>query len=150
MSNLNLNKVVLSGRLTADVELKQTQNGIAVATFTLAINRRAMQGKPQETDFINCQAWRGTAEFVSKYFNKGSAICVTGSIQTRSWNDNNGNKRYATEVVVDEVMFVDSRSDSQNAPQSTEAYNPYTNPTHPSKIEMNDIRAVDTDEDLPF
>ena len=112
MSNLNLNKVVLCGRLTADVELKQTQNGIAVATFTLAVNRRAVQGKPQETDFINCQAWRGTAEFISKYFNKGSSICVTGSIQTRSWNDNNGNKRYATEVVVEEANFVDSKNDS--------------------------------------
>jgi single-strand DNA-binding protein len=149
MSNLNLNKVVLSGRLTADVELKQTQNGIAVATFTLAINRRDMQGKPQETDFINCQAWRGTAEFVSKYFNKGSAICVTGSIQTRSWNDNNGNKRYATEVVVDEAMFVDSRSDSQNAPQSTETRNPYQVPNLSSKIDMSDIK-TDTDQDLPF
>ena len=149
MSNLNLNKVVLCGRLTADVELKQTQNGIAVATFTLAVNRRAVQGKPQETDFINCQAWRGTAEFVSRYFNKGSAICVTGSIQTRSWNDNNGNKRFATEVVVDEAMFVDSRSDSTNAPQSTETYNPYANPAHPSKIDMKDIK-TDADQGLPF
>ena len=149
MSNLNLNKVVLSGRLTADVELKQTQNGIAVATFTLAVNRRAVQGKPQETDFINCQAWRGTAEFVSRYFNKGSAICVTGSIQTRSWNDNNGNKRYATEVVVDEAMFVDSRSDSQNAPQLMGTYNPYNHSTTPSKIDMSDIR-TDADQDLPF
>ena len=149
MSNLNLNKVVLCGRLTADVELKQTQNGIAVATFTLAVNRRAVQGKPQETDFISCQAWRGTAEFVSRYFNKGSAICVTGSIQTRSWNDNNGNKRYATEVVVDEAMFVDSRSDSQNAPQSTETHNPYQVPNLSSKIDMSDIK-TDTDQDLPF
>ena len=149
MSNLNLNKVVLCGRLTADVELKQTQNGIAVATFTLAVNRRAVQGKPQETDFINCQAWRGTAEFVSRYFNKGSSICVTGSIQTRSWNDNNGNKRYATEVVVDEALFVDSRSDSQNAPQSTETRNPYQVPNLSSKIDMKDIK-TDTDQDLPF
>ena len=149
MSNLNLNKVVLSGRLTSDVELKQTQNGIAVATFTLAVNRRAVQGKPQETDFINCQAWRKTAEFISQYFGKGDAICVTGAIQTRSWNDNNGNKRFATEVVVDEAMFVDSRSDLKNAPQSTETYNPYTNPAHPSKIDMKDIE-TDIDQDLPF
>ena len=147
MSNLNLNKVVLCGRLTADVELKQTQNGIAVATFTIAVNRRAVQGKPQETDFINCQAWRGTAEFISKYFHKGSSLCIIGSIQTRSWTDNNGQKRYATEVVADEAMFVDSRSDSQNAPQSTETYNPYNNSTAPSKIDMSDIR---TDEQLPF
>ena len=147
MSNLNLNKVVLCGRLTADVELKQTQNGIAVATFTLAVNRRAVQGKPQETDFINCQAWRGTAEFISKYFHKGSSLCIIGSIQTRSWTDNNGQKRYATEVVADEAMFVDSRSDSQNAPQSTETHNPYQVPTLSSKIDMSDIG---TDEQLPF
>ena len=149
MSNLNLNKVVLCGRLTADVELKQTQNGIAVATFTLAVNRRAVQGKPQETDFISCQAWRQTAEFISKYFKKGSSLCVTGSIQVRSWNDNNNQKRYATEVVVDEAMFVDSRNDLTNAPQSTETHNPYTNPIISSKIDMKEIRA-ETDEDLPF
>lgn len=150
MANLNLNKVVLCGRLTADVELKQTQNGIAVATFTLAVNRRVVQGKPQETDFIKCQAWRERAEFISKYFDKGSSICVVGSIQTRSWDDQNGQKRFATEVVVDEAMFVDSRSTVENAPQSHGTYNPYTNPTPPSQINMADISTVETDEDLPF
>lgn len=145
MSNLNLNKVVLSGRLTPKPELKVTPSGINVCNFSIAIKRRGAE----ESDFINCQAWRKIAEFISQYFDKGSAICVTGSIQTRSWNDNNGNKRYATEVVVDEAMFVDSRSDSTNAPQSTETHNPYTTPVHPSKIDMKDIRA-ETDEDLPF
>lgn len=143
MSNLNLNKVVLSGRLTSKPELKVTPSGINVCNFSIAIKRRGAE----ESDFINCQAWRKIAEFISQYFDKGSAICVTGSIQTRSWNDNNGNKRYATDVVVDEAMFVDSRSDFQNAPQSTEAYNPYNHSTSPSKIDMNDIR---TDEQLPF
>ena len=145
MSNLNLNKVVLSGRLTSKPELKVTPSGINVCNFSIAIKRRGAE----ESDFINCQAWRKIAEFISQYFDKGSAICVTGSIQTRSWNDNNGNKRYATEVVVDEAMFVDSRSDPTNSTQSTETYNPYTNPSHPSKIDMKDIRA-ETDEDLPF
>ena len=145
MSNLNLNKVVLAGRLTSKPELKVTPSGINVCSFSIAIKRRGAE----ESDFINCQAWRKTAEFISQYFDKGSAICVTGSIQTRSWNDNNGNKRFATEVVVDEAMFVDSRSDSTNAPQSTETYNPYTNPAHPSKIDMKDIE-TDTDQDLPF
>ena len=143
MSNLNLNKVVLSGRLTSKPELKVTPSGINVCSFSIAIKRRGAE----ESDFVNCQAWRKTAEFISQYFDKGSAICVTGSIQTRSWNDNNGNKRYATEVVVDEAMFVDSRSDSQNTPQSTETYNPYNHSTAPSKIDMSDIR---TDEPLPF
>jgi single-strand DNA-binding protein len=145
MSNLNLNKVVLSGRLTSKPELKVTPSGINFCSFSIAIKRRGAE----ESDFINCQAWRKTAEFISQYFDKGSAICVTGSIQTRSWNDNNGNKRYATEVVVDEAMFVDSRSGSQNAPQSTETRNPYQVPNLSSKIDMSDIK-TDTDQDLPF
>lgn len=113
MANFNLNKVVLGGRLTSDVELKTTQGSISVCSFTIAINRKTGKDKPQESDFINCVAWRGTAEFISKYFNKGSSICVYGSIQTRSWDDPNGQKRYATEVLVDEAMFVDSKSEAQ-------------------------------------
>ena len=106
MSSLNLNKVVLCGRLTADPELKQTQSGIAVVTFTLAVNRRFQSrstdaAAAQQADFITVVAWRQTAEFISKYFKKGSALCVTGSLQTRSWQDQQGNRRYATEVVVD-------------------------------------------------
>ena len=111
MANLNINKVVLGGRLTADVELKNTNSGISVSSFTVAVTRKANRN---ETDFINCVAWRNTAEFISKYFKKGSSICVTGAIQTRSWTDNNNVKRYATELVVDEAYFVDSKAD--NAP----------------------------------
>jgi single-strand DNA-binding protein len=116
MSNLNLNKVVLCGRLTADPELKQTQNGIAVVSFTLAVNRRFTRGADgqgnSQADFINCVAWRERAEFIARYFHKGSSICVAGQIQTRTWNDQQGNKRYATEVVVDETFFVDSKSEN--------------------------------------
>ena len=95
MSSLNLNKVVLCGRLTADPELKQTQNGIAVVTFTLAVNRRFQPrgndaAQSQQADFISVVAWRQTAEFISKYFKKGAALCVTGSIQTRTWQDQQG------------------------------------------------------------
>ena len=113
MSNLNLNKVVLAGRLTNDVELKETQSGVSVCSFSIAVNRRFSKDQEQTADFINCQAWRSTAEFISKYFHKGSSICITGSIQTRSWSDQNGNKRYSTEVVVDEAMFVDSKNEAQ-------------------------------------
>ena len=109
MANLNINKSVLGGRLTADVDLRYTPNGVAVCSFTVAVNRKANREK---TDFINCIAWRNTAEFISKYFSKGSSICVTGEIQTRSWTDNNNNKRYATEVIVDDVYFVDSKADN--------------------------------------
>ena len=127
MANLNLNKVVLAGRLTADPELKQTQSGVAVLTFTLAINRRftkGADGQPaqQQADFITCVAWRQTAEFIARYFHKGSCLCVTGSIQTRNWQDQQGQKRYATEVVVDEAMFVDSKGEAGASGYTPDAY----------------------------
>lgn len=146
MSNLNLNKIVLCGRLTADPEFKQTPNGVAVCSFSLAINRRVQKDKPQETDFINCVAWRGTAEFISKYFKKGSSLCVTGSIQVRSWTDNNDQKRYATEVVVDEAMFVDSRSDNTSASYVPDAY---TSPNFSNVPNFEEV-AVDDSAELPF
>ena len=119
MSNLNLNKVILGGRLTADPELKQTPQGVAVTTFSIAVNRR---GKDAQTDFINCQAWRQTAETICKYFKKGSSICISGQIQVRSWQDQQGNKRYATEVVADEVYFVDSKADNQSVPMGAPTF----------------------------
>ena len=127
MANLNLNKVILAGRLTADPELKQTQSGVAVLTFTLAINRRftkGADGQPaqQQADFITCVAWRQTAEFIARYFHKGSCLCVTGSIQTRNWQDQQGQKRYATEVVVDEAMFVDSKGEAGGSGYTPDAY----------------------------
>ena len=151
MSNLNLNKVVLCGRLTADPELKQTQNGIAVVSFAIAVNRRFTRGADgqsnSQADFINCVAWRQTAEFISRYFKKGSSLCVTGSIQTRTWNDNTGAKRYATEVVVDEAMFVDSRADS--AAQTGYVPDAYGSPSFSSGDAPN-FEEVKTDDDLPF
>ena len=125
MANFNLNKSFLGGRLTADPELKQTASGISACTFTVAVNRRYAKDGQQEADFINCQAWRQTAEFIYKYFKKGSSICIAGSIQTRSWTDSNGQKRYATEVVADEAYFVDGKNDTQQAePVSTGTYIP--------------------------
>ena len=152
MANLNLNKVVLAGRLTADPELKQTQSGLPVLSFTLAINRRFQKtadGQPaqQQADFINCVAWRQTAEFISRYFHKGSSLCVTGSIQTRTWTDNTGAKRYATDVVVDEAMFVDSRSDSN---QSSYVPDAYGSPSFSNMGEAPNFEEVKTDDDLPF
>ncbi len=121
MANLNLNKVVLAGRLTSDPELKTTQTGTSVTSFTVAVNRRYQKdGAEQQADFISCTAWRQTAEFITKYFAKGSSICVTGSIQTRKWQDQNGQTRYGTDVVVDEAMFVDAKGEGpsrQNAGQ---------------------------------
>ena len=110
MANLNVNKVILGGRLTADPELKVTPNGINVASFSIAVNRR---GAGDKTDFFNCQAWRGTAEFVTRYFRKGSSIMIVGTIQNRQWTDQNGQKHFATDIVADEAYFVDSKSDGQ-------------------------------------
>ena len=150
MSSLNLNKVVLCGRLTADPELKTTQSGIAVVTFTLAVNRRfqsrAAEGQPaQQADFISVVAWRQTAEFISKYFKKGSALCVTGSIQTRNWQDQQGQKRYATEVVADEAMFVDSKSEGGAPAENYNAPSFSSSPASAPKFEE-----LKTDDDLPF
>ena len=108
-----INNVVLMGRLTAVPELKTTQSGISTVRFSVAVERRYnKQGEDRQTDFIDCVAWRQTAEFVSKYFNKGSMIAVIGSIQTRSYEDKNGNKRKAVEVQVDNVSFCGSKGET--------------------------------------
>ncbi len=156
MANLNLNKVILAGRLTAEPELKQTQSGIFRLVFTLAINRRfqkSADGQPaqQQADFITCVAWRQTAEFISRYFHKGSCICLTGSIQTRSWDDQQGQKRYATEVIVDEAMFVDSKGEGP----AGGSYTPdaYAAPSFSSGADSGapKFEDVNTDESfLPF
>jgi single-strand DNA-binding protein len=156
MSALNLNKVVLAGRLTADPELKQTPSGVSVVRFTLAVNRRFSRNAnggegEQQTDFITLVAWRQTAEFISKYFRKGSALCVTGSIQTRSWQDQQGQRRYATEVVADEAAFVESRGGESAGAQTytPDAYGQApsfsSNPGSAPNFEDHN-----TDDDLPF
>lgn len=111
-----MNKVILIGRLTKEPEVKNTPNGTAVAKFTLAVDRRFKDANGQrQTDFINCLAWRQTATFISSYFHKGSKIAVTGSVQTRNYDDNDGKKVYVTEVVVDEAEFVESSGNNQNS-----------------------------------
>lgn len=140
----SLNKVILIGNLTADPELKQTPNGISVVGFTIAINRRkAKDAEKAQAYFVNIVAWRQTAEFVSRYFKKGKPICVCGSIQSRSYTDNQGNKRYVTEVLAGEVGFVESKSEP--APNSA-TYIPdaYTAAPYPQFEDVPD------DGDLPF
>jgi single-strand DNA-binding protein len=147
MANFNLNKVILGGRLTQDIELKQTPSGVSVCSFSIAVNRRTGKDQEQKTDFIDCTAWRQTAEFISRYFRKGSSICVSGSIQKRSWQDQNGQNRYATDVVVDEAMFVDSKNDVQSAEATTADQMPA--PTFNAPQTAN-FEAISADEDLPF
>lgn len=113
-----INEVILVGRLVADPELKSTQSGIAVVSFTVAVNRSYKNASGgYDADFINCVAWRNQAEFLSKYFSKGDKIGIIGSIQTRSYEDRAGMKRYATEVVADKIRFIDSKSERQESVQ---------------------------------
>lgn len=149
MANFNFNKVILGGRLTADPELKQTQNGIAVVSFSIAVNRRYNKDAQQnETDFFNITAWRQTAEFVSRYFKKGSSICIVGTLQNRSWVDQQNTKHYRTDIVADEVMFVDSRSESSGS------YGADSFAAAPAFSSASDVapkfEEIKTDDDLPF
>ena len=147
----SFNKVILIGHLTADPELKQTTSGTSVCSFSIGVNRRfAKQEQGQQTvDFINIVAWRQQAEFVTKYFTKGNPILVCGQLQTRTWTDNQGQKRYATEVMADEVSFVsNATNNSAKTPvqeNQASSYIPeaYTAPT-------NGFMEIPTDEDLPF
>ncbi len=148
MANFNFNKVILGGRLTSDPELKTTQAGISVTSFRIAVNRRPGKDGTSETDFFSVTAWRGTAEFVTKYFRKGSCICVTGSLQNREWTDKEGNKRTVTEIQADEATFVDGKNDGAGgAGVGTKAeYNPYdANAATAPKFEE-----LDSSEELPF
>ena len=121
-----LNHIVIMGRLTRDPELRRTSSGIAVASFTVAVDRDfgGRDGGEKETDFIDCVAWRQTGEFVSKYFTKGSMIVVSGRLQIRNWNDKDGNKRRNAEVVADNVYFGESKrsSDSNSAYGGNSSY----------------------------
>ena len=112
-----LNHITIMGRLTRDPELRRTGSGIAVASFTLAVDRdfSPRDGGERETDFIDCVAWRQTGEFVSKYFTKGRMIVVSGRLQIRSWTDKDGNKRRTAEVVADNCYFGDSKREGDNA-----------------------------------
>lgn len=140
MANLNINKVIIGGRLTADPELKTTQSGLPVTSFGVAINRKATKEGEQVADFLNVVAWRKTAEFVCNYFKKGSSICLSGSVQVRNWTDNNGQKRTTTEIVADEVFFVDSKNET-TAANNAPAFSQRT----PGEFED-----VTNEDDLPF
>ncbi len=155
----SLNKVILIGNLTADPELRQTQNGISVTSFSIAVQRRFVkQGDTtaqQTADFINIVAWRHHAEFVTRYFKKGRPIFVCGQIQSRSWTDQQGNRRYATEVVADELSFVDyakQAGDSQAGAQKDNSYMPdaYGAPSYSNADTAPQFEEVADDDNLPF
>lgn len=144
MSNFNINKLILGGRITRDIEVKKTSTGSTVCNFNIAVRRKLRRDMEPQTDFFRCQAWNRTADVISQYFKKGSAICVVGSIQNRDWTDPNGTRRFQTEMYVEEVMFVDSRAEMEDAPSETYIPEAYTNPPEPNKD------GLETDDDLPF
>ena len=143
-----MNKVILMGRLTRDPEMRQTQNGVAVCSFSIAVNRRFAKEGQQNADFINCTAWRQQAEFICKYFGKGSMISVVGNLQSRSWENQEGKKQYATDVVVDEVYFTGSKSESHTVSDGGFAA-PEKDPF--ADIDTMGFQAIDgSEDDLPF
>ena len=156
-----LNHITIMGRLTRDPELRRTGSGVAVASFTVAVDRDfgGRDGGEKETDFIDCVAWRQTGEFVSKYFTKGSMIVVSGRLQIRSWNDKEGNKRRTAEVVADNVYFGESkRSNDGNGYGSNYGGNSYAAPapsfggySAPAANPASDFAMLDDDDaQLPF
>ena len=150
----SFNKVILMGNMTADPELRQTTSGISVCSFSIAVNRRFSKSEQnqQSVDFINIVAWRQQAEFVSRYFKKGNPILVCGQLQTRTWTDNQGQKRYATEIQADEVSFVASAAQTANASAPAgSAYTPdaYGAPAFSSTPGAN-FEEIPNDGDLPF
>ena len=141
-----LNKVILMGRFTRDPELRSTPQGVSTCAFSIAVDRNFVrQGEERKADFINCVAWRQTAEFISKYFKKGNMVALEGSIQTRSWDDQDGKKRYATEVIVSQVYFAESKRESQgySTEDSFSQANDFGSLPEP-------ISTMGTDDDLPF
>lgn len=134
----SLNKVILIGNITKDLELKQTQSGIAVCSFTIGVQRRFKTDGKYESDFINIVAWKQSAEFTAKYFTKGKPILIVGNIQTRSY-EKDGVKKYVTEVNADEVGFVESKSES-----------PASEPATTPEAEKPNLIALGDNEDLPF
>ena len=161
-----LNHITIMGRLTRDPELRRTGSGIAVASFTVAVDRdfASRESGERETDFIDCVAWRQTGEFVSKYFTKGRMAVVSGRLQIRSWTDKDGNKRRTAEVVADNVYFGDSRRDgaaggfdqTYAAPASygAQGFGGYGQPapmTPPPAPAVSDFAMLeDDDSELPF
>ena len=143
-----LNTVILMGRLTADPELRHTPNEIPVTTFTLAVDRSYVkQGAERPCDFIDIVAWRGQAEFVSKYFHKGQLVAIQGSIQTRTYTDKEGHKRKAFEIVADSVHFAEPKRDGTTAPSARPDNQP---PTSYSNGDTGDFEEIHDDDDLPF
>ena len=148
-----MNSICLMGRLTGDPELKTTQSGVSVTSFSVAVDR-AYRSKDQErqTDFINCVAWRQTAEFISRYFRKGQRIALQGSLQSRKYTANDGSQRTVYEVVVDNAFFCESKGGNAAGAPGYDSQVPQYSEARPafSTANSGDFEEILTDEDLPF
>lgn len=136
-----MNNIQITGRLTADPELKTTQSGISVCAYNLAVKRPKVK---ETTDFITCVSWRQGAEYLAKYGHKGDVVAVSGVLTTRSWEDKNGNKRISYEVVADTVELVGGTKNEQNVTKPAEA------PMQQNANQANDFLTIVSDEELPF
>ena len=147
-----MNVVCLLGRLTATPEQKTTQSGVSVTSFSVAVDRTYQpKGAERQTDFINCVAWRNTAEFICRYFQKGQRIALQGSLQSRSYTDKNGNNRTVFEVVVDNAFFAESKSGGAPAPRTDSQVPTYSEAAPAfSTAGSGDFEEIVTDDDLPF
>lgn len=146
-----LNKIIIMGRLVRDPELNQTANGIAVCKFTVAVNRPYQKDKEQQADFINVTAWRGTAEFVSKYFSKGKMIIVEGKLQNNDYTDKEGVKHYSMQVVADNVNFGGGKSDNNASQVDSNSDAAIETTGVPLQIgDLNDFEEILSDGDVPF
>jgi len=139
-----LNKVIIMGNISNEVELKQTQGGTSVCSFNVAVGRYSKDPREAKTDFFTVVAWQQKAEFVSRYFKKGQAILVCGRLENREWSDKNGNKRISTEIIAEEISF------AGNKESSTEAKNEAYTPTAYSTQNSQNFEDISSGEDLPF
>ena len=146
-----MNIAILIGRLTHDPELKTTPNGVSVCSFSIAVERAYRKDQERQTDFINIVAWRGSAEFISKYFHKGSMIGIEGAIQTRRYQDKDGNNRTAFEVVANNVQFVESKR-SEGTTEGNSIPTPENDPLNDLSDRLNKFTDLGNagDEDLAF
>jgi len=153
-----LNHIVIMGRLTRDPELRTTQSGVSVTSFTVAVDRDfgGRDGGERQTDFVDCVAWRSTGEFVSKYFHKGSMIVVSGRLQSRKWQDREGNNRVSWEINADNVYFGESRRESDSNRADSYSNNTYSGSydsgrsSAPAPASNTFVELDDGDGELPF
>ena len=149
-----LNKVIIMGRITQDLELKQTQSGVSVLSFSVAVDRGYVkQGEEKQADFITCVAWKNHAEFISKYFAKGRMIALEGNLRTRTYDDKNGSKHYVTEVYVDNVSFTGEAKQDTDKPsyaQNTAQSNPATSNKTVGVGDLSDFEDILSDDGIPF